>query len=102
MDKEKLILELDEFEKNVLKRMEEYAVRNGYRLNPNEKLVKILIKGLVRNYRKYGELYCPCRRLSGDPKYDQLLICPCAFHKREINERGRCHCGLFVSKSYKK
>ena len=96
MDKEKLILELDKFEEDILKRMKEYADRNGYRLNPNKKLVIILIKGLARNYRRYGELYCPCRRLTGDPEKDKLLICPCAYHRKEIEERGGCHCGLFT------
>ena len=88
--------EFDELERDIYERMRKYAEKNGYRLNPNQKIVRALIKALARNYRKYGALYCPCRRRTGDPERDKLIICPYAYHKKEIENYGKCHCGLFV------
>ena len=99
MAKEERDFKLDEFEENILRNMKKYADIKRYELNSNRKLVNILIKGLARNYRKYGAFYCPCRRVTGDPNKDRLIICPCVYHKKEIIENGKCHCGLFVSKS---
>ena len=96
MAQEKIKLELDEFEQEILLKMKRYADEKGYVLNPNIRIRNILIKGLARNYRRYGELYCPCRRVTGDPEKDKLIICPCKYHEDEIREMGRCHCGLFL------
>ena len=65
----------------------------------DHRILSILIKGLARNYRNHGAFYCPCRRITGDPDKDRLIICPCAYHEKEIMKNGKCHCGLFVSKS---
>lgn len=83
---------IEEMIKNYL----EYASKNGFRLNPNEKVVEGIIKGLLKNEEQKGHRYCPCRMLSGNPEEDSKKICPCAFHKEEITKDGRCHCGLFV------
>lgn len=68
-----------------------YAKKNGFRLNPNEKIVKQLVKGMLDNEKKYGKRYCPCRR-----EHTVDTVCPCIYHKKEIEEQGRCHCFLFV------
>lgn len=75
---------------------EEYAKKNGFRLNPNRKAVELLIGGLLRNEKKHGARYCPCRRITGDKKEDKKKICPCVWHKDEISKDGHCHCSLFV------
>lgn len=47
-----------------------------------------VVRGLIR---KNGN--CPCRLGS--------VPCPCQFHTQEINDTGRCHCGLFINKEKK-
>lgn len=79
----------------IIKEYEKYAKENGFKLNPNRKVVETIIKGLLINEKKYGARYCPCRRVSGDPKKDKSKICPCKWHKVEIEKKGRCLCGLF-------
>ena len=61
----------------------------GYYVNPNQ-LLKI-IKGLQRNYEKYGEPYCPCKVVSGDKEKDAMFICPCEQHHKEIEETVSCN-----------
>lgn len=73
-----------------------YAKKNNFKLNPNKKIVKVVIEGLIINEKKFGKRYCPCRRVSNDPEINEKIICPCAYHKREIEEDGHCHCLLFV------
>lgn len=79
----------------IIKNYEEYAKQNGFKLNPNRAVVEGIAKGLLRNKEKYGEKYCPCRRVTGDREADKKLICPCAFHKDEIAKDGHCFCRLF-------
>jgi len=88
---EKRIAELTKWAEN-------YARKNGFKLNPNKEVVKNLIKGLLMNEKKYGQKYCPCRRISGDLEEDRPKICPCKWHKEEIERDGHCYCGLFYKK----
>jgi ferredoxin-thioredoxin reductase catalytic subunit len=81
---------------NLIKKYQEYAKENRFSLNPDRKVVERIIRGLLENERKYGVRYCPCRRISGDPKEDSKKICPCFWHKEEIEKNGHCLCGLFV------
>lgn len=80
----------------LIKKFQKHAEENGIRLNPDEKIVERIIKGLQENEKKYGKQYCPCRRVSGDAEEDKKKICPCIWHKEEIKKDGRCFCGLFV------
>jgi ferredoxin-thioredoxin reductase catalytic chain len=75
---------------------EVYAKEQGYRLNPEKKITDNIIKGLLRNNERFGELYCPCRMVTEDKEKDKEIICPCIFHKEEIKSMGHCHCMLFV------
>lgn len=84
----------------VLKEAEEYAKSKGFRLNPNKKIVEMLINELIKNEKKHGARYCPCRPLSGNPEEDKKKICPCFWHEEEIKKQGHCHCTLFVSQEY--
>lgn len=72
----------------IIKEYADYAEKNGFRLNPDRKVVRGLIKGLLENEKKYGKRYCPCQR----------IICPCEQGRAEIKEKGQCLCGLFVKK----
>lgn len=80
----------------LMKKYEEYAKENGFRLNPNRKVAETIVRRLLENEEKSGFRYCPCRRTNGDPKEDEKNICPCAYHRQEIKEKGHCHCILFV------
>jgi hypothetical protein len=39
---------------------EEYARSQGWKINPKEKDLDIILKGLVRNTLRFGVRYCPC------------------------------------------
>lgn len=75
---------------------QEYAEKNSFKLNPNKEVVGRLIRGLLENEKKYGFRYCPCRRVTGNPEEDKPKICPCAYHREEIERDGHCLCGLFI------
>jgi len=68
-----------------------YAKKNGFRVNPDNEVVDALIKGLIAKEETHGARYCPCR-----VEIIPENICPCMFHKKEIEEDGRCHCGFFI------
>jgi len=80
----------------LMKKYEEYAKENGFRINSNRKVAETIVRRLLENEEKFGFRYCPCRRTNGDPHEDRKIICPCVFHKDEIKKQGKCHCMLFV------
>ena len=84
--------------KKLIQKHQDHADKNGFRLNPDEQIVKRLISSFLSIEEKYGFKYCPCRRLTKDRKKDEKIICPCIYHKKEIQEQGHCHCFLFVEK----
>ena len=75
---------------------EEYALKNGFKLNPDRKIVEGIVKSLLDREKKFGEKYCPCRRITGGKEEDKKIICPCVYHKEEIEKDGFCLCRLFV------
>ena len=79
----------------LIKEYEDYAKKNGLKLNPDKEVTERIIRGLLENEKKYGFRYCPCRRISGNPEEDKSKICPCQFMRKEIEENGHCLCGLF-------
>ena len=81
---------------NSIESYKKYAEANGFKLNPDEKVVERLVKGLLENEKKYGDRYCPCRRISGNKEEDKPKICPCQWHQEEIERDGHCFCGLFI------
>jgi len=91
-------LDTTEREREIRAWAEEYARKNGWMLNPDEKVLATVIRGLARNEMKLGSRYCPCRIQSGDPEKEKALICPCVYHEREIGKEGHCHCILFFRK----
>lgn len=80
----------------LIKNYQDHAEKNRFRLNPDRKVVERLIIGMLENEKKYGEKYCPCRKITGDSKEDKPKICPCQWHRQEIEKDGHCFCGLFV------
>lgn len=59
-------------------------IKEGFILNPNEKIVNGILKGLNRN-----DGYCPCNNDSEDKK------CPCSNYR--LNDK--CCCSLYLKKS---
>ncbi|MDR2390940.1 MAG: ferredoxin:thioredoxin reductase [Planctomycetota bacterium] len=82
----------------IRQRLENYLKGKPYRFNPDGQDVDAVLNGLAMRKQKFGEEYCPCRRLSGDAEKDRDIICPCVFHETEIAEDGHCQCHLFVKK----
>ena len=80
---------------NLLNKYKKYAKKEGFRLNPNEQIVKSLILAFIKRKKLKGEHYCPCRRIIGNKEEDKKIICPCIYHKEEILEQGHCLCHLF-------
>ena len=80
---------------NLIENYRKYAKDNGFKLNPNQEVVERLVRGLLANEEKYGARYCPCRRVTGKKEEDQPKICPCKWHREEIERDGHCFCGLF-------
>lgn len=80
-----------------IKKCGKYAKKNGFKLNPNSKSVEGIVRGLFENEKKYGAKYCPCRRISGggNETEDAKKICPCIYHKSEIEKDGHCFCQLY-------
>ncbi|MFH0876323.1 MAG: ferredoxin-thioredoxin reductase catalytic domain-containing protein [archaeon] len=75
-----------------------HANENNIQLNPDKKIVDMILKGLMKNGEKFGENYCPCRRVTGNKEDDKKIICPCIYHFDEIENDGHCHCMLFTKK----
>ena len=87
---------MDNKAKKLVKEYERYAKGSGFKLNPNQKMLKGTIRGLLENEKKYGKRYCPCRRVTENKEEDRKIICPCVYHKKEIETQGHCLCQLFV------
>ena len=82
--------------KNLIKKNEEYAKSKGFKLNPNSAIVLGVTNGLLARKENFGEIYCPCRKMTGNKKEDKRIICPCVYHEDEIAKDGHCFCNLFV------
>jgi ferredoxin-thioredoxin reductase catalytic subunit len=80
-------------------RVQTYATKHNWVLNPDEKQLATVIRGLVRNKKKFGHPYCPCRLRSGDEEKDHAIVCPCVYHKDEITNDGSCHCKLYFKRA---
>jgi ferredoxin-thioredoxin reductase catalytic chain len=80
----------------LIKKYEEYAKDNGFSLNPDSRIVEGIIRGLLAREEKFGQKYCPCRRVTREIEEDKKIICPCIYHKDEIQKDGHCHCNLFI------
>ena len=61
----------------------EYFIKDGWQLNPNEKVVKGITKMLKKN-----DNICPCVH----PQDDGDLHCPCDSYKL----RDKCCCQLYI------
>lgn len=78
---------------------EDFAKNNNLIINPDQKIVDFIVKGILRNFEKYGLKYCPCRVVSKDFEKNLEIICPCNFKTtNRWQEQGLCGCGLFMKR----
>ena len=77
---------------------EAYAKLKGFKLNPDKKGLNFILNGLEKNREKYGFPYCPCRIITENKEKDKEIICPCVYHRGEIELQGYCLCKLFWKK----
>ncbi len=89
--------EIEAYRREITERIDAHVKATGYRLNPSEKAVEALVGGLVKRRVRFGDYYCPCRVVTGDPVTDDPNVCPCASHEAEIAAGGKCHCALFFA-----
>ena len=82
----------------LIKEYEIYAEQNGFKLNPDREVVERIVRGLLEKEKQFGFRFCPCRRVTEDQEENKKIICPCAYHKEEIEKGGHCLCNLFVKK----
>lgn len=83
----------------LIKKYGAYAKKQGFKLNPNEKVLEGTIRALIIREKKFGKKYCPCRKMTGDKKNDKKIICPCIYHIEEIEKDGHCFCNLFFKEN---
>lgn len=79
-------------------RLEKYLEGKSYRLNPETETLNAILGAILKRREKFGEDYCPCRRVTGDKEQDKAIICPCIYHEDELAKDGACHCQLFTSR----
>jgi ferredoxin-thioredoxin reductase catalytic chain len=77
--------------------MAPFVERLGYRFNTDEEFVGMVLDGVLEVLASTGDVYCPCRMRTGDPKEDVKIVCPCIpFHRDEFASMRKCWCGLFI------
>jgi len=77
--------------------MSPFVERLGYRFNTDAVFVDEVLASELGILAESGDLYCPCRLRSGDPKADVAITCPCiSFHLDEFGALRKCWCGLFI------
>lgn len=93
--------ELEKVKERLHKFALNYADKNNYLVNQDKASFEQLIEEMAKNKIEFGAQYCPCmtKRISGDREADKKLICPCVWHKEDIESKGNCFCNLFFKSS---
>lgn len=74
-----------------------FAARLGYKFNTDEDFVAMVMEGEIEVLARDGDVYCPCRVRTGDPKEDLKIVCPCIpFYTDQFSAMRKCWCGLFI------
>jgi ferredoxin-thioredoxin reductase catalytic chain len=77
--------------------MAPFVARLGYGFNTDEEFVSMVLEGELEVLEQTGDVYCPCRIRTGDPKEDLKIVCPCIpFHRDQFAGLRKCWCGLFI------
>ena len=74
-----------------------FVERLGYKLNTETEFVDEVLEAELEILQRDGDVYCPCRIRTGDPKEDVKIICPCIpFYSDQFAAIDKCWCGLFI------
>lgn len=77
--------------------MEPFAASLGYKFNTERDFVDEVLASEIEILDSSGDIYCPCRIRTGDPKEDVKIICPCInFYRDQFAVIRKCWCGLFI------
>ena len=77
--------------------MAPFAGRLGYKFNTETEFVDEVLTSELEILEQTGDIYCPCRVRTGDPKEDYTIVCPCIpFFRDEFAAIRKCWCGLFI------
>jgi ferredoxin-thioredoxin reductase catalytic chain len=77
--------------------MAPFVARIGYKFNDDEDFVTMVLDGELEVLAQTGDVYCPCRIRTGDPKEDLKIVCPCIpFYNDQFAGMRKCWCGLFI------
>ena len=74
-----------------------FALRLGYKFNTETDFVDEVLESEIEILERDGDVFCPCRVRTGDPKEDFKIVCPCIpFFRDQFAALGKCWCGLFI------
>ncbi|MDA3936065.1 MAG: Rieske 2Fe-2S domain-containing protein [Actinomycetota bacterium] len=77
--------------------MEPFVARLGYKFNTETDFVDEVLDSELEILADTGDIYCPCRVRTGDPKEDAKIVCPCIpFFRDQFAGLRKCWCGLFI------
>lgn len=77
--------------------MTPFAKRLGYVFNTDTEFVDEVLTSEIEILEATGDVYCPCRVRTGDPKEDLKVVCPCIpFYADQFAKLQKCWCGLFI------
>jgi nitrite reductase/ring-hydroxylating ferredoxin subunit/ferredoxin-thioredoxin reductase catalytic subunit len=77
--------------------MTPFVERLGYRFNTDTDFVDLTLSAELSILAETGDIYCPCRIRTGDPREDAKKVCPCiTFNLDEFSAMRKCWCGLFI------
>ncbi len=74
-----------------------FAARLGYKFNTDDGFVAMVLDAEIEILAQTGDVFCPCRVRTGDPKEDAKIVCPCIpFFRDQFAGLRKCWCGLFI------
>ena len=77
--------------------MAPFVATLGFRFNDDEEFVEEVLQSELEVLDRDGDVFCPCRVRTGDPKEDVKIVCPCIpFYLDQFSAMRKCWCGLFV------
>ena len=77
--------------------MAPFAEHLGYKFNTETDFVDEVLASELEILERDGDIFCPCRIRTGDPKEDAKIVCPCIpFYRDEFAAIRKCWCGLFI------
>ena len=77
--------------------MEPFVAHLGYKFNTESDFVDIVLESEIEILEQTGDIFCPCRLRTGDPKEDVKIVCPCIpFYADQFAAINKCWCGLFI------